>query len=320
MRRSKQQPDLLDRMLKNFSIRGFLLHQGTLFVVASLIVIAGIAFLWENFQSTIVDPKSYQLTKDNIEINEPPSWVDTDLRTLIVGDDLQRSILDPHLVSETAMKIQTVGFVERVNQIVKSRTGLKVDLQYRHPVALVEMSEVTFRKRWREGAEPIFLPVDRLGVLMPRDIDYDPNLPKLCMLYPAGTSPDLTTWADIDDSRIRDGAAIAQYFANDAKRIGIARIVTHRSPENAEDKSPFELWPANGDRGTIVIWGQLPGEEGPSEAPLEQKLVALENYVQQFGSLDTPRGIKIDIQTGSVVVVPKNKVADLNSPFEADHR
>ncbi|MEL7496313.1 MAG: hypothetical protein AAFN77_01795 [Planctomycetota bacterium] len=307
-----KQPDLLDRFWASFSLRGILLHQATLFLVATVLVISGVVFLWENYQHTIADPTEFQLTSDKIELPPAPRWADADLRQLILNDD-QPSILDPDLVSTAASKIRSVGFVENVNQIVKSKSGLKIDLQYRHPVAVIELSQYTFPKVWNEDMPDVYLPVDRQGVLMPRELADEGSLPKICMLYPANMIPgkehNLTTWSDINDTRIQDAASIAQYFVNDAARIGIYRIVTRQLPEEAVDDLPFQLWPVNGGQGTIVIWGQPPGKEDVAEAPLEQKLVALENYVKQYGSLDEPRGITIDIRTGEAIVVPANKVA-----------
>ena len=311
MPRQKKQ-DILDRVFENFSWRGFLLHQATLFVAAMILVIGGVVFLWNNYQHTIADPTEFQLTEDKIEMTPPPEWAEEDLRK-IIAENQSHSILDPNLVSNTAAKIRSVGFVENVNQIVKSKSGLKIDLQYRFPVARIELSRSTFRDHWKN--EPVYLPVDRQGVLMPRHLNAD-ELPRLCMLYPGNLIPgkehDLATWSDIDDPRIRDAASIAQYFVHDAKRIGVDRIVTHKRPLKDDDvEIPFELWPYFA-KGTKVIWGQAPGNEAVSEAPVQQKLIAIENFVAQHGSLNEPhepKGLTIDVRTGTVEIVRPDKVA-----------
>lgn len=321
MAKKKKKPDVLDRLLQKFSLRGFLLNQGTLFVAASVLVIAGIAFLWQNHQSTIVDPVEYELTAEKIEVPPAPRWASTDLRDVIIEGDDSNSILDPSLVSRTAAKIQSIGYVERINQIVKSKSGLKIDVQYRYPVGLIELSKVTFRSAWKYEDKVAYWPVDRQGVLMPQSLADLDDLPKICMLYPANQLPnqlndDLATWTDINDERVRDAAAIAQYFVNDAKRIGVDRIVTQRRPLDDDAEEPFELWPSNGGNGTIIVWGNAPGKEAAAEAPLEQKLVALEDYIARNGSLKHVNGlfakvdgIRVDIRTGAAIVVPKNKVA-----------
>lgn len=318
MARAKKQ-DILDRLFENFSLRGFLLHQATLFVAATVLVITGVVFLWKNYQHTIADPTEFLLTEDKIELTAPPEWVDEDLRKLIASDDAQ-SILDPQLVSRTALKMRNVGFVESVNQIVKSKNGLKIDLQYRFPVGRIELSPITFGKSWNR--DTVYLPIDRQGVLMPRRLPLE-KLPRIRMLYPGnllpGKSNELTTWSDIDDPRIRDAAAIAQFFVNDAQRIGIDQIMTYKRPLKDEDDAelPFQLWPYF-NKGTKVIWGQAPGKELAAEAPVEQKLVALEGHIAKYGNLNEPNepnGLTIDIRSGSVVIVRPDKVAKGNTNF-----
>ena len=86
-RRKKKQLDILDRLVQSFSLRGILLHQATLFIAASCLVIGGVIFLWKNNQSTIVDIDAYQLTANKIVMPEPPPWVDLDPRELILGTE-----------------------------------------------------------------------------------------------------------------------------------------------------------------------------------------------------------------------------------------
>ena len=83
MARRKKQQDILDRLISSFSLRGILLHQATLFVAASCLVIGGVIFLWKNNQASIVNEDEYLLTADKIVMPEPPPWVDKDPREMI---------------------------------------------------------------------------------------------------------------------------------------------------------------------------------------------------------------------------------------------
>ena len=113
-RRKKQ--DLLDRMIEGFSLRGFLLHQATLFVAASAMLVGGVILLWQNHRTSIVDPEEYRLTEDKLVISDPPIWADEELKEIILTGDAgaEPSLLDPDLVSRTALRVQQIGFVEQV--------------------------------------------------------------------------------------------------------------------------------------------------------------------------------------------------------------
>ena len=320
MARRKQQ-DLLDRLIDSFSLRGFLLHQTTLFVAASAVVIAGVVFLWQNHADMIADEQAFVLNEDKIHINEPPPWADTDLKQLIAtGADQQPSVLDPDLVSRAANRLQQVGFVERVREIKKTRSGLKIDLDYRQPVALVEFSPVTIPelKELPEAPDPLLVPVDRAGVLMPRELLLPEGLPAIWVGYPvncrAGNPIDLSTWADIDDVRVRQGAGLAATIQV-AGSLNVKAIVSFDPFESTEDPE-FELWPEINTYGTIVQWGHAPGYEVEGEASPQQKLNALIEWVQQQGDLNqpvlrgrVPIGRRIDVRSGVAKIVPVNKTA-----------
>ena len=55
----RRKKDLFDRLMDSFSLRFFLLHQATLFVAATCLVIGGVMFHWKNNQDSIVDVNDY---------------------------------------------------------------------------------------------------------------------------------------------------------------------------------------------------------------------------------------------------------------------
>ena len=308
----KRKQDILDRLMSNFSLRGFLLHQATLFVAASCLVIGGVMFLWKNNQSSIVDMDDYRLTREKIEIPQPPTWVDLDPRELIIGDQDAASILDPNLVSDTAKEIKQMPFVDQIHSIKKSKLGVQIDLAYRHPVAVVLINARTMPGVIRNDTK-IKLAIDRNGIVMPKELGETKDLPIISMPYPVQRQANLETWADWPDKRVRDAAKISQYFKG--SKEDIYRVVTFQKPGQLEQEQPFELWSVSGEDGIRIIWGVESDSQGGKEATVQQKLAAVKSLIARFGQLavdeqpNQPPGRVFDVRSGEPVEVPRDKVA-----------
>jgi hypothetical protein len=320
-RRKPQRQDILDRIVNSFSLRGFLLHQATLFVAATALVLGGVMFLWKHNQESIVDMNDYRLTPNKIEMNSPPEWVDLDPRQVILQRTESDSILDPGLVANTADRLAEMGFVDRVRSISKSKSGLAIDVDYRLPVAVVEISHRTIPE-WRKTDREILLAVDRLGIVMPKELGQMENLPIISMLYPARATQ-LTTWEDWPDRRVCDAAQISHQLVARAD-LGITRIVTEQKPDSEDADQPYELWTRSGKYGTRIIWGKQPGSHSTAEATADQKIAAIETLIAAIGPLNqvSNRGGRLmvgrvfDIRTGDPIEVPRNKTA---SKFKSNY-
>ena len=326
---ARRKDDILDRLLNGFSLRGLFLHSATLFVVATMIMIGGAIFLWERHQAKIVNLEEFRLTEDKIQLTPPPIWSSDNLKQMVIsgisktGPEASNlsnsqptgnsaSILDTQLVKRTASVMQNVGYVERVKSVHKSKSGLEIDVVYREPIALVELSQHTFPYEWpkKYRGKDILLPVDRLGVVMPESLGTGLALPRILVVYPVA-SPDqlekLITWDDWPDERIKDAAAISALFENSGDAIGLARVMTLRKPDQqGASQISYELWP---DSGAQIIWGNAPGKEMQGEADAKAKLVALENFVLQYGALNQQDDKRVDVRTGVVVLAKDAKTA-----------
>ena len=312
MPRRKQ--DILDRLMESFSLRGFLLHQATLFVAASCLVIGGVMFLWKHNQSSIVDVNDYLLTADKIEMPQPPRWVDLDPRELILKDKGSVSILDPNLVSQTADKVEDMPFVDQVHSVSKSKSGVSIDLDYRIPVAVVLINSATMPGVINNGTE-IELAIDRNGIVMPKQLSNTPELPIISMPFPVKRQKtELHTWKDWPDQRVLDAAKISQHFAK--HKFGVFHVVTSQKPGQVKQDRPFELWSESGVYGTRIIWGVEPDSQGGKEATVQQKLAAISGLTARLGPLgpvakqpNQPLGRVFDVRTGEAVELPRDKVA-----------
>lgn len=315
MARRKKQQDILDRLMDSFSLRGILLHQATLFVAASCLVIGSVIFLWKNNQASIVNVNEYQLTADKILMPEPPPWVDLDPRELILGTDQTLSILNPKLIDRTAVKVERMPFVDQIHSISKSKSGVEIDLAYRRPVAVVLINSDTMPGMIEKGAK-VKLAVDRNGIVMPKQLGETPRLPIISMPYPVKRQTQLKTWKDWPDARVRAAAQISQYFAD--SESGVFRVVTSQEPDQLKQEQPFELWSVSGVYGTRIIWGVEPDSQGGTEATVQQKLAAINGLISRLGPLgpvakqtNQPLGRVFDVRTGEAVELPHDKVAAL---------
>lgn len=317
----KHKQDALDRLLNSLSIRGFLLHPATLFVVATSLVIAGAIFAWESQKDKILALEEFRLTDAKIKITPPPVWADTNLKDELISQ-LQRdgqatSILDPELVPNTANAIKQIGFVQEVNQVKKSKTGLELDVAYRHPVGLVEISRQTVPNWPAAIAEKLaLLPVDREGVVMPESVrerlgEASPLI-KIMVPYPANFSS-LESWKGWPDARIQDAAAIADLFESKRKPLGLAIINTSPRPRADKVRAPFEL---RFNSGGVIVWGNAPGKEAAGEATVEQKIAALNALLIQHGEIpNLGPGRFYDLRSGKLAIVNAGKTAQLGDLF-----
>ena len=313
MARRKQRQDILDRLLNNFSLRGLLLHQATLFIAATCLVIGGVMFLWKNNQSSIVNVNDFLLTANKIEMPQPPPWVDLDPRELIINADESASILDPALVSETVKEVEGMRFVDQIHSVSKSKSGLDIELAYRRPVAIVLINSETMPGVLKKGTR-VKLAIDRDGIVMPKQLGDTPKLPIISMPYPVKLQTQLNTWEDWPDKRVRDAAKISQHF--EGSKENVYRVVTFQRPGKPKQERPFELWSWDGVDGIRIIWGVEPDSQGGKEASVEQKLAAINGLIARYGNLMAAKdhrlktgGRVFDVRSGQAVELPRDKVA-----------
>ena len=305
---ARRKEDLLDRLLNNFSLRGTLLHPGTLFVLVTALTIGGALNLWERYQHRLIPRDDYQLTAETVRITPAPAWAKIDLKRLLLevpAGHEPPSILDTDVVSKTAMTLKSVGWVEEVQQIRKSSEGLQVDLRYRVPVGLVELNRNNVPGLEKAKAAQL-MPVDRAGVVMPAQLMEQVDLPKISVFNPHGFNQ-LTPWVIWPDARVVDAAKIMAAIGSRSKQLGIYRVMTLRSSRQmSATQIPFELWPK---KGTKVVWGNAPGKEAVGEADARFKLEALVQFVQQHGTIDQMPERRVDIRSGKIVITQDSHVA-----------
>ena len=282
-----------------------LLHPAVWFVAATVMLIYLATSQWNQHRDSLLDNNEYAINSSNIKINPPPSWFQRPAQ--IAVDDLSKSkssLLDPQIVPETHQYFSGLPWIRNVNQVSKSKQGIKIDLQYRTPVAFVDLDRHTG------------IPVDLDGTVFDRSLLNETEfsilrqkLMRISLRQLGKQGRETVPWQPWPDSRIPIATRLCQFLEPASQDLELLRVVSYDLP--AQNSSPrLQVWTAN---GTVVIWGSAPGMELPGEAPAHVKLNALREFVSHNGPLtkfEQKNTLDIDITTGKVVFVKPSRFAD----------
>jgi hypothetical protein len=302
-------------ILDGVSLQNLLLHPATLFVALNVAMGVAAIYSWDRFKDDIVDPASNQLTEDNIRIKTPPpEWAKTDLKATLLsgtGSEESASLLNTGLISDAVKSFQSVGWIEKVVSVEKSRDGLDIELAYRNPVAVVELRGGKSGTVPGWGSEPAkLIPVDRTGHVLPETLAFTGGKMPVVTLFhgdgqQAGVPPHLRhlySWTPWPDERIKQAASLSETLRHDWHDMGLHRIVTWRSFADADSTSiPYQLWTEKGETSAIVIWGNPPDMETQSEGTWRQKVIALREYVKRKGPFNARQELVIDVRSGQAI-------------------
>lgn len=304
-------------LIEGLTIRGVLLNPTFLLISVTIATIAISNHLWLEHRSTIVDLENFRLTKDKIRINDQPPWGDRDLNELLLDElnvNQTDTLLEPSLINLSLSVFRQVGWVEDVKRIEKSKAGLNVELQFRIPIAAVELNRNNV-KGWPLKKPERLFPVDRSGMIMPDELVHVIPLLRVTVFEP-GQFTNLETWTPWPDERIVEACRIADFLTPHWQALGFHRITTLRLPsEPFNEDIPFELW-TDRAAATKFVWGNPPGKEAEGEVNAAQKLQLLIELQEKFGPLNQLPPSKIDIRTGTPVTV-SGQVAGLEDMNKA---
>ena len=233
MARKRRRDDILDRMIDSFSFRSTLLHPAMLFLVAAVLIIGTAIFSWERYKNRILPPQQYQLTSENLQVSPQPSWTSPDLRTMILGgqreqDYQPKSIMDTALVPTVANTLQSVGWIENIDSIQKSKHGLDVQLTFRRPVGMVEINAMTIAPEAFKGKKAVNFHIDRQGVVMAGPHSEQPGDHLLISIGNPMYMDELLAWSQWQDVRVQGAAKISEALQNRWKALGFYRLTTFR--------------------------------------------------------------------------------------------
>lgn len=299
------------------------LLQGVAFVlrgsgagISSLLILAvffagAFGYAWKNWGVLVKSHPRYTLVPDNLEITPQPEWIRSNVKIEVIRDGNlgTLSLLDPQVTLKVARAFGVHSWVASVRRVRKEYPSrVIVELEYRRPVAMVEV--VTNDQRG-------LLPVDAEGVLLPPREFNESQIRDYLRVSAGNTLPAGPAGTPWGDPRVAGGAAVAAAFGSQWKTMGLYRIVAEESDRVLPGRSPEVVFSILTRDGARVIWGHAPGQETNTEAAAQAKVTRLARYLEKHGPLRTGPGANdLDLRdAGGITVHP---VSMTRSPSDAD--
>jgi hypothetical protein len=276
MAKSKQSaakvPTVLTRFLAFVQGRGRPLVAG--------LIVAGVFlgtwyYVWREVRAHVFASSDYVFTVESLEISPPPPWIHTDIRAEVFGAasfSRPLSILDDDLTQRLGAAFALHPWVSKVRQVTKHHPArVKVDLEYRQPVLMVDTSSG-------------LLPVEAQGMLLPAG-DFSPvEQARYPRLIGVETQPMGTLGERWGDPRVFGAAQIAAAIGPQWLEWRLDRIMPSLKP--ASNASEDYLYILLTRSGTQVFWGRSPHSNVSGELPTSEKLARLSHYFATHGTLD----------------------------------
>lgn len=282
-------------------VRGFHRGRSITVVIIGVVVVLGLVGLWSIGQSRLRHNKAFALRAEEMRLSpEQPIWIrENVLRSVVKQHNLEELFLDDNnLTKQLADAFTLHSWILSVDSVKKSPTGVEVVVNYRKPVAMVE---VKFNDR------PHVLPVDAVGtVLPPGDFDAGDisNYLRIASdhLRPSGNVGD--PWGDV---KVAGAAKLAGLLDSIAwKDMGLYRIEVTMNPRD----SAVVYYLVMREHAEIrVLWGSAPGEETDEEQIALEKLAELSAFYLANKSLQiSTEPTEIDLRSrDGVKVIPLKK-------------
>lgn len=283
-------------------------------VLVALIVIGllgwGMNSLWQQVSPSVIHRDEHLLQAERVTITPLPEWIAADVCAEVVrnaGLDNRLSLLEDSFAQVIEDAFVLHPWVESVERITKNYPqGVHVELTYRRPVAVVEMS----------GPEGVlYVPIDKQGVhLPPNDV---PDLRKRYLPRIGGIVGRPPVGQEWPDPRVLGAAELAGQLADVWEPLCLVDILPSARPEIREG-ARFFVYDLITRGGTRIVWGAASSTAPPTEDTFEAKLARLQRCIQEHGPLDTVRGPAIVDVRHALAITPrtvkKPPAADEESP------
>jgi len=283
-------------------LRGY--HPGRSFsvVLIAVVIVVVLVGLWSIGRSRLRhDDKFVLRTEDMQLLPVQPSWIrENVLQSVVKQHNLEKLFLDDsNLTKQLADAFTLHSWILCVESVEKSPTGVQVRVNYRKPVAMVE---VKFNDR------PHVLPIDAGGtVLPPGDFNGEDisNYLRIAAdhLRPSGNVGD--PWGD---AKVAGAAKLAGLFDSIAwKEMGLYRIEVTMNPRD----STVVYYLVMKEHPEIrVLWGSEPGQETGEEQIAPEKLAELTAFYRVNKTLQiSSEPTEIDLRSrDGVKVIPLKKI------------
>jgi len=282
--------------------RGYHPGRSIAVVLIAVVIVVVLVGLWGIGQSRLRHDAQFDLRVEDMQLlPEQPSWIrENVLHSVVKQHNLEELFLDDsNLTKQLADAFTLHSWILSVESVEKSPTGVQVRVNYRKPVAMVE---VKFNDR------PHVLPIDAGGtVLPPGDFNGDDisNYLRIAAdhLRPSGNVGD--PWGD---AKVAGAAKLAGLFDSiDWKEMGLYRIEVTMNPR---DSTAVYYIVMKEHPGIRVLWGSEPGQETVEEQIAPEKLAELTAFYRANKTLQiSSEPTEIDLRSrDGVKVIPLKKV------------
>jgi hypothetical protein len=248
-------------------------------VMVVIVVLAAAAYglgeAWKRWGHAVLASEDYVVTPEQILVSPQPDWIHADIKAEVIRDSsLSRlDVRDRAVLERVGQAFALHSWVARVKQVRKSFPArIAVDLEYRQPVAMVE---VTAQNR------PGLLFVDAASILLPSE-DFAANQARDYLRISAGNIAPAGVYGTPWGSELVAGAArLAAAWGDRWQAFNLYRIVIG---DGGHGQPLYELQTQDGRR---VIWGRAPGSELSGEPGVEAKIARLTELCSQQGGLSS---------------------------------
>ena len=270
-------------------------------VITALVVVAILGWamqaVWQRVAPMVIRREPYLLAAERITMSPQPEWITADIRAEVIqnaGLDKRLSILDDSFMSVVQDAFALHPWINSVEKITKQfPAGVQVDVTFRKPVAVVEMSS-------QEGM--LLVPLDERAVVLPVDDvpenrkRYMPRIQNIVDRPPVGQQ-----W---DSPRVQGAVDLAVRLTDVWEQLHLVDILPSTRPEIL-DEHRFFVYDLITSGGTRVLWGAAPGQSPPGEADFDSKLERLRRCVTEHGPLDTVQSPAIVDVRNQLTVTPR---------------
>ncbi len=243
------------------------------------LVLVGWSYAWRMWGEPGTTGHDFLVTPEKISVTPLPAWIHADVKMEVVksGSLSSLPLRDPQLVDKVSRAFAAHSWVASVKKVSKHYPArIEVELEYRRPVAMVEVT-------WQ--GEPKLYFIDAASVILPSD-DFEKEVaqkaPHFLRIFADDVSPAGrafgTPWGS---ERIAGAALLADVWQGRWQKLGLYRVLVTKVDPNGKPMYVLET-----KSGTRVHWGLAPGSELKGEQTPREKIVWLEQYVAKHGPLD----------------------------------
>lgn len=229
-------------------------------------------FGWLYYGAHNLDMAYYSLKKENIYLTNQPQWLrkTSVLDEVFVGGSLSRlSLMD---VKTTEILVRVFGAhpaIRKTHRVEKLAGGVAITVEYRMPVAMVQIRYEDEAGKSKEG----YLPVDQEGVLLDEANFLEMDIPQFIIIHASGAPVSTISVAgkSFGDPRIEEAAGLCGLLAPLKEKCKISQVLVYRSSKPGKARWDLEI--VTTDTGPKFVWGSGPGiEPSVGEPSTEMKL------------------------------------------------